>query len=163
MCGSACASKDPPSKGTSAFVWKDVRAGMSMFVPGCIETVCGVQYCMEKERRRSLCCFLNGIVPLWHPCCHPCSVTALKGCFGLRAGRDYWGEVAPRPPRQEDTDHSPQKGFFVLLSQLPCSPLVVSPGSCKLLHFLSVWCLGHLRRCPSCRAALRNADCKEGA
>lgn len=101
--------------------------------------------------------------PAASSCSHQCSMTVLKDCFGLIVGTDYWSEISPRPPRKEDADHSPQKGFFVLLSQLPCSPLVVFPGSWKLLHLLSVSCLGCLFRCPSDGVALCNADCKQEA
>lgn len=65
-----------------------------------------------------------------HACCsgtpaasrhsHQCSTTVLKNCFGLTVGTDYWGEIPHRPPRKKDSDYGLRKGFFVLLSQLPC-------------------------------------------
>lgn len=66
-----------------------------------------------------------------HACCsgtpaasrhsHQCSTTVLKNCFGLTVGTDYWGEISHRPPRKKDSDYGLRKGFFVLLSQLPCT------------------------------------------
>lgn len=172
MYSSACASKDSLSLATSAFVWKDLRAGMSMFVTGCIQTVSSVQDFMGKARKRFSCSFLNSLfclhgcyfgTPATSSCSYPCSMTVLKDYFGLIVGTDYWGEIHPRHPRKEDTGHSPQKGFFVLLSQLPCSSLVVFSSSWKYLHFLSAWCLGHLLHCPSHGVALCNAGCKQEA
>lgn len=141
VCGSAHTSKDAPSMGTSASVWKDVRAGMSMFVPVCVQTMSSAQYSMGRERRSS-CCFLNSTccgtcMLLWHPAAsrhsHQCSTTILKNCFGFTVG-DYWGEISHRPPRKKDSDHSPQKGFL-LLSQLPCTLRVVFPAFWKLISF----------------------------
>lgn len=74
----------------SVLVWKDLRAGMNMFVIGYLQTMSSVQYSMGKERKRfshsflnSMCC-LHGCyfgTPAASSCSYSHSMTVLKDCL----------------------------------------------------------------------------------